>query len=118
MLTGVIDSLRCERCTKHLHVSRHLHIEISNHSLKAEYVCPHGTRVVSWDRPEGEGVEHGTTCPRCQEKLLLAGTGFVDSEGFDVGFVCLGCKLTLRRVGRRTCQPQQPRGKMLTLADA
>ena len=118
MLTGVIESLRCERCTKHMHVSRHLRIEISDQRLRADQVCPHGRRVVVCDLPEGAPMEHETTCPRCKEKLLLAGRGFVDDEGFDVSFVCHRCKLILRRVGRRTCQQNQRRVGMLTLADA
>ena len=118
LVADVIAGLRCERCKTRLHVDPQIAIETSDRTIKAQGICQHGARQVSCDLPQNVSIEHTTTCPRCQERLLLAGTGFVDREAFEFGFVCQRCELTLRRAGCKTCLPQQPGGKMLTLADA
>ena len=99
MLTGVIDSLKCGRCTKRLHVSNHFNVKISDETLEAKCFCGHVVRFVKCDPPEGSATGRETTCPQCEKQMLLAGMGFVDREGFDIGFVCQRCNLTIRRRG-------------------
>ena len=99
MMTCSVPEFDCDDCSTSMHVPCHVHVEVQGQQVRTEHSCEHGLTVRVL--PSVAQQARTLSCPRCQANLLLAGTGHVDREGYNLGFVCPRCRLTLRKVVSR-----------------
>jgi hypothetical protein len=73
----------------------HNDVELEATGAQIVYACVSCQRVCSVRRGKSRLT---LDCPRCQSALIIAGTGYIDRDGYDMRFMCMACRLTVRHV--------------------